>query len=71
MKKFIYQFLNYKPLLTTLLVILVGLTVNQGTLAQEFAIDFGRTNPEVVVAEDGLQQLGLNFSYNGLNAFAS
>jgi len=69
MKKFTYQFLHNKPMLTILLVVLVGLTVTQSTVAQEFAIDFGRANPEVVVAEDGLQKLGLNFSYNGLNAF--
>ncbi len=69
MKKFTYQFFHYKPFLAAILLILAGSMVNQNAMAQEFAIDFGRANPEVVVAEDGLQQLGLNFSYNGLNAF--
>nr|NQU93450.1 peptidase C25 [Bacteroidota bacterium] len=69
MKKIAYQFLNGKPLFIAIMVILFGLLVNHRAIAQEFNIDFGRANPEVVVAEDNLQQLDLNFSYNGLNTF--
>ena len=69
MKKIVYQLIQTKPLLTALLVVMVGLTVNHRATAQELAIDFNKSTPEVVVADDNMHQLGLTFSYKGVNAF--
>ncbi len=69
MKKTAYEFFQSMPLFIAVIVILLEFLVNPHAIAQEFAIDFGKSNPEVVVAEDNIQQLSLSFSYNGLNAF--
>ncbi len=69
MKKFTYQILSGKYLLTAVLALTFGLLVNQRAVAQEFAIDFGRSAPDIVVGEDNMHQLNLNFSYKGLSTF--
>ena len=69
MRKFTVQTLNKWRLLSLVAVALLGLLVHQRAVAQEYAIDFGRSASEVVVTEDNMQQLNLNFSYKGLGTF--
>ncbi|MBE0638640.1 MAG: T9SS type A sorting domain-containing protein [Bacteroidales bacterium] len=69
MKNVTYKVPGGKYLMSLVFFTFLGLLVNQRAVAQEFAIDFGRSTPEVVVAEDNLQQLNLHFSYKGIQTF--
>lgn len=68
MKNFTYKILLIKPLIFSM-VFVAGLLISKSVSAQELAIDFGRSAPEVTVAEDNMQRLVTNFSFRGISTF--
>jgi hypothetical protein len=70
MKKVTYKILTSKSLFAMAMIFMMGLLANRSAVAQDLAIDFGRSAPEVTVAEDNMQQLVTHFTYRGVSTFA-
>lgn len=69
MKTSTFKILKSKTLSLAILVVLIGLFLNQHALAQVSTIDFGKSATKVEVAKDKMDQLNLNFSFSGANSF--
>jgi len=70
MKKSTSSYALSKALIFTTFALLMAFFTNQQSMAQAYAIDLGSKSTGVQVATDNMEQLNLNFSFSGVNAFA-
>ncbi len=70
MKNSTFNFAHNKGMLLATLILFVALITSQQSMAQNYAIDLGKTATEVNVAADNMQKLELSYSFSGVNTFA-
>ena len=69
MKKITLQIKNGKSLLALILMVMFTILWGNSSYAQDFAINFSKSESKVVLGEDNMQKLDLRFIYNGINTF--
>ena len=69
MKKSYNDFASGKKMFLASCILLMGLLFSFNSMAQDLAIDFGKTSAGVNIVEDNMQQFEANFSYNGIKTF--